>query len=164
MYFDRFSKFLYDFHIDGKIQYILVKDITQNVRVRKEILENITLYDMYDIRDGETPEIIAEKKYGSPEYHWIIMLVNERYNYVKDFPLSTYDLEKHIVNTYGSTGQYDIHHYIDSKGFIVSSDNPEATSVSNYQYESDENEKKRRIKLISPNLLDTVLKNLKDIL
>ena len=76
MYFDRFQKFLYDFKVNGKTQYTLVRDITTNVRVRKQILENITLYDEYDIRDGETPEIIAEKVYGSSQYHWVIMLAN----------------------------------------------------------------------------------------
>ena len=164
MYFDNFSKFLYDFNVKGKTQYTLVKDITQNVRVRKEVLANITLYDEYDIKDGETPEIIAEKVYGSSEYHWVIMLANEKYNYVDDFPLSTYQLERHIKDKWGFEGQYDTHHYIDSKGFVVNSDHPEATSVSNYDYEDRENEKKRRIKLISPRLLDTLLKNIKDLL
>ena len=64
MYFKEFPKFLYRFNINNKNKDIIVKDITQNVRVRKEILANITLYDEYDIRDGETPEIIAEKVYG----------------------------------------------------------------------------------------------------
>lgn len=162
MYFKNFPKFLYDFEINGKKEYRLVKDITQNVRVRKEILENITLYDEYDIIDGETPEIIAEKVYGSATYHWVIMLCNQRYDYINDFPLSTYALEKHITEKYGAGNEYDVHHYVDSNGYIVDSSNAEALSVSNYDYETDENEKKRRIKLISPNLLQIILKNFKD--
>ena len=38
-----------------------------------------------------------------------------------------------------------------------------AASVSNYDYEVSVNESKRRIKLISPKLLGTILKNFKDI-
>ena len=98
MYFDNFPTFLYPFKINDKIEYKLVKDISQNVRVRKEILSKVTLYDEYDIRDGETPEIIAEKIYGSPAYHWVVMLCNDRYNYVDDFPLTIPQLEKHIDN------------------------------------------------------------------
>jgi len=162
MYFKKFPKFLYDFTINGKNRYLLVKDITQNVRVRKEILENITLYDEYDIRDGETPEIIAEKVYGSATYHWVIMLCNQRYDYINDFPLPLYELEQHITEKYGVGNEYDIHHYVDSNGNIVDSSNPQALSVSNYDYETNENEKKRRIKLIAPNLLQTILKNFKD--
>lgn len=162
MYFDNFPTFLYDFEINGKTEYKLVKDITQNVRLRKEILASVTLYDEYDIRDGETPEIIAEKVYGSPLYHWVVMLCNEKYNYVDDFPLPSYELEKHITAKYGVGNEYDTHHYVDNNGFIV--DSTQGTSVSNYQYETELNESKRRIKLISPSLLNNILKNFKDLI
>lgn len=162
MYFDNFPTFLYDFKINGKTEYKLVKDITQNVRLRKEILSNVTLYDEYDIRDGETPEIISEKIYGSPLYHWVVMLCNEKYNYVDDFPLPSYELEKHITAKYGAGNEYDTHHYVDNKGFIV--DSTQGTSVSNYDYEVSVNESKRRIKLISPSLLNNILKNFKDLI
>jgi hypothetical protein len=162
MYFEKFPTFLYDFKINGKTEYKLVKDISQNVRVRKEILSSVTLYDEYDIRDGETPEIISEKVYGTPLYHWVIMLCNDKYNYIDDFPLPSYELEKHITNKYGSGNEYDIHHYVNANGFIVNS--TLGTSVSNYDYEVSVNESKRRIKLISPSLLNTILKNFKDII
>lgn len=161
MYFDNFPTFIYPFKINNKTEYKLVKDISQNVRVRKEILANVTLYDEYDIRDGETPEIIAEKVYGSPLYHWVVMLCNERYNYIDDFPLTNYQLETYIENKYGAN-KYATHHYINSAGYIV--DSTQGTSVSNYDYEYAQNETKRRIKLISPALLNTILKNFKDLI
>ena len=159
MYFKNFDKIYYDFEITGKHQLHIVTDITKNLRFKKEILSNITVYDEYDIRDGETPEIIAEKIYGNPNYHWIIMLVNERYDYLNDFPLSTYNLEQHITQKYGVGNEYDTHHYVDLKGFTVDSTNPQATSVSNYQYEDDLNESKRRIKIVSASLINTILRN-----
>lgn len=89
MYFKDFPEFLYDFKYgntaDTKMS--VVTDITRNIRFRKEVLENYSLYDEYDIKDGETPEIIAEKVYGNAQYHWIIMLTNQRYDYISDFPL-----------------------------------------------------------------------------
>jgi hypothetical protein len=162
MYFDNFPTFLYPFKINNKTEYKLIKDISQNVRVRKEILANITLYDEYDIREGDTPEIISEKVYGSPLYHWVVMLCNERYNYIDDYPLTQYELEKYITDKYGSGNEYDTHHYVDANGNIV--DSTQGTSVSNYDYETDLNESKRRIKLISPTLLNTILKNFKDLI
>lgn len=78
----------------------VVKDITRNVRVKKEVLSNISLYDEYDIVDGETPEIIAEKFYGTPEYHWVVMIANEKYNHISDFPLQETYLQKHIKTYY----------------------------------------------------------------
>lgn len=78
----------------------VVKDITRNARIKKEVLSNISLYDEYDIVDGETPEIISEKFYGTPEYHWVIMIANEKYNHISDFPLQETYLQKHIATYY----------------------------------------------------------------
>lgn len=164
MYFKQFPTFLYDFDINGKTEYKLIKDITQNVRLRKEILSSVTVYDEYDIMEGETPEIISEKIYGSPLYHWVIMICNERYNYVDDFPLTQQQLDNHVTEKYGAGNEYDTHHYVDLNQNIVDSSNPNATSVSNYDYEISINESKRRIKLISPTLLNTILKNFKDLI
>lgn len=221
MYFKNFPKIYYDFDIkgDGNRQLFIVTDITKNIRFKKEILSNITLYDYYDVRDGETPEIIAEKFYGNAQYHWIVMLANDRYDYINDFPMSTHTLEEHIKQKYcqvaatdlvigksykiydlgdtdwnkiaGTTGVkylmgtefvchhvgtgsgmatdltyvqiYAPHHYIDSNGFIVDEWQPSAAPVSNYEYEDALNESKRKIKIISKNLINTVLKNFETI-
>ena len=111
MYFENFPQILYDYKINGVVDYRVVTDITRNVRFRKQILENVTLYDEYDIVEGETPEIISEKVYGTPYYHWVIMLVNQRYDYVNDFPLTTRELEEFIDTTYGDEKNMT-HHYM----------------------------------------------------
>lgn len=106
MYFKDFPKFLYDFNYDGPnntTKTSLVRDITRNIRFRRDILSNITLYDEYDVIDGETPEIIAEKFYGSPEYHWVVMLANEKFDYLNDFPLPESVLQRHIADSYNPT-------------------------------------------------------------
>lgn len=112
MYFSNFPKIYYDFPQDQSSTTLqILTDITSNVRFRKEVLDNITLYDEYDIVEGETPEIVAEKIYGNPELHWIIMLFNERYDYLKDFPLTNAELYEHCVATYGEDHLEDVHHY-----------------------------------------------------
>lgn len=159
MYFNNFEPLYYDFIINGKKELLVVTDIVKNVRFRKEVLANITIYDEYDIMDGETPEIIAEKMYGNPLYHWIVMLVNERYDYIDDFPLPYYELSKHITEKYGAGNEYATHHYVDNNNNIVDQYNPQAIPISNLQYEDELNESKRRIKLVSKDLIDTILKN-----
>jgi hypothetical protein len=162
MYFEKFPQMLYDFDINGQKQVRLITDVTRNIRFRRDVLSNVTVFDEYDITDGETPEIIAEKLYGNPQYHWIIMLANERFDYRSDFPLPYVELSRYVTDKYGVGNEDDIHHYIDSNGFIVDAQNPEATSVSNRQYEEAENEKKRRIKVVPSNIIDVILKNFKD--
>jgi hypothetical protein len=156
MYFDKFKPMYYEFIIGGKKELRAVKDITTNVRFRKQLLSQITLYDEYDIQNGETPDIIAAKYYGSSEYHWVVMLANERFNYLEDFPLDYHTFELHVKEKYGDN-LYDTHHHEDENGYVVNVGYP----VSNYEYEDRENEKKRRIKLISPKMLSTILTNYK---
>lgn len=119
MYFNNFPKIYYDFPQDAtSTELQILTDITLNVRVRKEILENITLYDEYDIQEGETPEIIAEKVYGNPELHWVIMLVNQKYDYLRDFPMTSAELYAHCEQTYGTDRVYMTHHY-EKNGLVV---------------------------------------------
>ena len=100
-YFKDFPQYLYDFNYgNNKTKTKVVVDITRNIRFKQEILSNIALYDEYDIVDGETPEIISEKFYGTPEYHWVIMMANEKYDYRNDFPIIEPILQKHIAESY----------------------------------------------------------------
>jgi hypothetical protein len=111
MYFTNFPRIVYDFDLSDGKDYRVITDITRNVRLRKQILENIALYDTYDMVDGDTPEIVSEKIYGTPYYHWIIMLVNQRYDYINDFPLTQRELDELIVRRYGENKAQHIHHY-----------------------------------------------------
>ena len=165
MYFKDFPSFYYDFkQNDGTTKTSIVKDITRNIRFRRDILANVSLYDQYDIQDGDTPEIIAEKVYGNAQYHWVVMLLNEKFDYISDFPLDEVSLVKYIESKYGVAGKYAIHHYENADGYVVDSDAVGATSVDNDTYERRVNETKRTIKLVAPSVLNNILKNYKDLL
>ena len=58
MYFKKFDKIQYGF---DKENFKSVTDIMKRVKVRDKVLDNITLYDKYDVVSGETPETIAFK-------------------------------------------------------------------------------------------------------
>ena len=148
-------------HQETKTKALALTDITRNIRFRRDILANVTVYDYYDIVDGETPEIVAEKVYGNAQYHWIVMLANDRYDYLGDWPLTQVALDQFVSDKYGDAADA-IHHYVNYAGFIVSSDVPGAASISNRQYEDAVNESKRSIKIISRELISTIIKNFKD--
>ncbi len=156
-------KIYYDFvDTDGLLTTKILTDITTNVRFIREVLQNITAYDEYDIVDGETPEIIAGKIYGNPLYHWVIMLANDRYDYREDFPLDYTALLKRTELLYGADNINGIHHYEaefrDGHILVVNSNYIGSYSVTNFQYEERLNESKRRIKIVSKPVLDTVVK------
>jgi len=171
MYFSNLQPIVVDFSLYGeKPKNYLVTDLIQNVRIKTELLANIVYYEQFDISDGDTPEIISEMFYGTPNYHWIIMLVNERYDYINDFPMIPASLDVFINAKYGAANINVIHHYETVDGYIVNSDyiNPQGISdalpITNYEYEQNENEKKRSIKMIPPEILADVLTQFREIM
>lgn len=159
MYFERLPFLPYPVNGDYKV----LRDITLNIRFKKEIIENTNIYAEYDIENNETPEIIAEKLYGDPQLYWILMLFNQRYNYVEDFPLPDWVLAEYIERKYGVGNENEQHvifgqlHYETPEGYIVDADHPNARSITNYEYEFRLNESKRRIKIIDPSLIDQLI-------
>ncbi len=159
MYFDKFKDIYYDFDTGKKNNDLMVvKDVTQNVRFRKAIVENITQWEYYYLKDGENFEIVSEKLYGSPLYHWVLMILNEKFDYINDMPMSQPQLDDHVIKKYGYSNINAIHHYEDADGNIVNS-GVGTTPISNTLYEDRLNESKRKIKILAPAILFTVLDN-----
>ena len=101
-YFSNFPAQVFDLSLRDELPLTFtVRDITTNVRFRKDLLTNVLAFEVYDIQDGESPEKISESIYGSPYYHWVIMLINERYDYLNDFPMAQRELEAMIELKYG---------------------------------------------------------------
>ena len=156
-YFKNFPSIYYNFTVKGEDTFFILKDITVNFRVLKRALENVTIYDEYDVVDGETPEIVSQKIYGRSDYHWVIMLFNNRVDYLSEWVM-TYDrLEQYCKDKYGEEEIYSIHHYEDAEGYTVDETYPSATPISNIDYEVLQNENKRRIKLISKRVLQQLI-------
>lgn len=160
--------------------YVSAVDITVNIRFIKQLIDNISLYEYYNIQEGETLEIISEKVYDSPHYNWVIMLLNNIYDYRNDFIMSDLAFEKYIIQKYDTkeTAQSTVHGYRNDDGiwstqysFELEDDtirkvkkddaksNFDFKPVYAYEYEIEQNEKKRRIKLISTDMLAIVLQN-----
>lgn len=165
MYFALMPNIYYDFlDKDGKPSIKILKDITTNVRLIKQEIQNYTVYDYYDIIDDETPEIISTKVYGTPKYHWIIMILNDIYDYRSDLPLNYSTLSRYVTEKYGVGNENAVHHWeaavdtSDGALHVVMPTFPGASSVSNMDYEDRINESKRRIKLVSKDVIDSIMK------
>ena len=115
MYFKQHPTFVYDFKYNvrtNEVKTSIVKDITRNVRFRKEILENVTAYDYYDVQDGETPEIIADKYYNDSYRYWLVTMVNNILDPQWGWPLSGKNFEDYISEKYTDVNPYNtVHHY-----------------------------------------------------
>ena len=74
MYFNNFPLIPYDSVGNGEFK--VVTNLLKRVAVRAKIKTNTAMFDTYDVLDGETPEMIANKLYGDSNLHWVILYVN----------------------------------------------------------------------------------------
>jgi hypothetical protein len=58
----------------------------------------------YEIKDSDTPEIIASKFYGDSERHWIVLLFNNIIDPQFDWPLNDRILVNYIDEKYTANG------------------------------------------------------------
>jgi len=112
-FFSYFPRVAYDIAGNRYSNYQSVTNIFFRLRVIREVLNNISAYHYYQLHEDETPEILAEKYYGDPEAHWIILLANEIVDPQYDWYLSDREFRNYIVKKYGSiaTAKTTIHHY-----------------------------------------------------
>ena len=153
-YLSYFSTTLYDPAGDGSAK--LCTDIMSRVRVRANMKKEIVMLDKYDVKENETPEIVADKHHGSPYYHWVVMLLNEISDVNHDWVKSTRQMQKYLLSKYTETQLTETHHYEISqtsgdttiKIEVENTTYPTATAITNYEYEVALNEEKRSIDLL----------------
>jgi len=110
-----FKSFPYTFYsLDNTTTVQVVTNLTTRVTLSDEVKNNLSLYDEYDIKDGETPELVADKFYGNPELHWLVLHYNEIIDPRFDWPLDTNNLNRYVAGKYANVN--GIHHYEDANG------------------------------------------------
>jgi hypothetical protein len=100
-YFFNFPKILYSTSLGVK-NPVLVTNIIAKVNFLSEVVDNTSIYYRYSVKDGERAEDIANKMYGSPLKHWIILLSNNIIDPQYDWVLSVNALEDYINKKYSS--------------------------------------------------------------
>jgi len=159
MYFDNFPTIPYDSEITG--QFKDVKNLLRRVGIRAKVRANTLLFDTYDVRNGETPESIAFKLYDDAELHWVIMLVNNITDRYHDWPMTEAQFLQFIKDKY--TDVNGVHHYeiTQTSGdtsikIDVCTDNTnysDASLITNYEYEQEQQDAKRKIRLLDPSYI-----------
>ena len=165
-YFAHFPTMFYDAVQDGTSSPKVVTDILRRVKVRNEIKNNVSAFSSYRVPAGERPEDVSYKFYGTVDYYWIVLLMNDIKDRFYDWPLTAHQFEKYVQDKYSDPN--GIHHYEvaqssgttssfdDSHKIQVNSTVSGATSVTNYNYEQRLQDKKSRIKLIRPEFLELI--------
>jgi hypothetical protein len=155
MYFKALPKMFYPYG-DTKT---VVPDIFRRVHLDKYFQNRLHLQEYY-ISDQESPEIVADKFYGSSKYHWLVIIANNIVDVKREWPLSNNSLVAYCDDKYGEDNRTDVHHYVmtENKTVIVDWDatlvaNGTYQAVTNLDYETDLNDGKRQILLLHKQFL-----------
>jgi len=167
MFFDTFPLILVDPKGEGETK--VVTNLLRRVALRAKIKTNTAVFDIYDVKEGESPESIAFELYGDTEYHWIVMLMNDITDRYHDWPMTTPQFLSFLKEKYSNPNS--THHYEISQTSgdttvkvnvgTVNTDYPSATAVTNFEYEEAEQDKKRKIRLLDPSYVDLVTNEFK---
>jgi hypothetical protein len=96
-YFNFFPQTLYTLDSNN---VDVVNNITSRFNFEEKFKENSAVAYEYDIKDGDTPEIIATKYYDDPERHWIVLLFNGIIDPQFDWPMQYDTLIKFMNEKY----------------------------------------------------------------
>lgn len=148
--------------------YVTVKNLFRRVKLRDDLQNIFTVFQKYQIGNNARPETVAEELYGSTRYDWVVLITAGITRVRDQWPLEDKNLYDYALNIYGEKLN-DIHHYetkevkdsekriilpagkvVDSNFTIPKPGNPLATlnpivGISNYEYETRKNDKKRSI-------------------
>ena len=72
----------------------------ERAEIIPSLLQNPLLFYSYDIQEGDTPEIVANKYYGDPYRYWMVLLCNQIIDPQWNWPLTSQQLDLYLVDKY----------------------------------------------------------------
>lgn len=187
----RYPSFLPD--KNSSLEFVETKNLFRRIKLRDDFKNIITLFDKFEIPEGLRPDTVAEGLYGSDELDWVVLITAGITNVRNQWPLSSKEIYDYSFDKYGTdldNPRYWVTREIkDSKGkLIMAKDNvvdPDfsitfydtglsinvtksgveaRTAVSNYEYETLLNDKKRNIFILKPEFLQQFLNDFRDLM
>ena len=170
--------------------YLRVKNLFRRNKLRDDLQNVLTVFDKYEIMEDARPDTIAEELYGSSELDWVVLITAGIVNVRNEWPLSNKDLYYYALDKYGtdlnSVRYYETTEVKDSEDRLIlpagkvvdktftipkpdTSNEETATlnpvrSISNWEYETIKNNKKRSIYILKRRYLRQFLNDMRQIM
>lgn len=98
-FFKQFPKVSYDLRKDGSIMNMV--NIFRSVRPLQNFVDNPSLYKFYEIKNGERPDVVSHRLYGTSDFYWTFFVVNEfLHDGYKVWPMSQEQVYEYIKQHY----------------------------------------------------------------
>ena len=177
---------------DDGFNHDLVKNIFRRVILREDIDKYVTQFELQTLQDGVRPEQVAEAVCGTAYMDWLILIVNNITDIYEQWPRRESDLQDYVNEKY-DTDPDDLHHWetreviweqagfedirVVERGHEVNetfrAQLPDGTTktkeesiypVSNYEHESNLNDKKRFIRIPTQGLINKIESEIDELL
>ena len=169
--------------------YVTVKNLFRRMKIRDDLQNVFTVFNKFTITDGERPDTVARDLYGKSTLDWVVLTTAGIINVRNEWPLSSKELYDFTVEKYGLTEINNVKHYVTTevknnrgiviipKDKVVDKDfkipkpdiNNDDTATLNpvrgvtyYEYEVEENEKKRNIFVLRTEYLQQFLNDIRN--
>ena len=170
--------------------YLIVKNLFRRNKLRDDLQNIFTVFDKYEIMEGARPDTVAEDYFGSSDLDWVVLITAGILNVTNEWPLANNDLYEYALSVHGddlnSVRYYQTTEVKDSEdrlilpaGKIVDKDftipkpdisnddtatlNP-VIGISNWDYETIKNNKKRSIYILKRQYLQQFLNDMRSIM
>ena len=150
-------------------QVLVGKNLWRRAELLREYKTSMTIFDEYIIKEGERPEDIAFKYYGDAELHWVVLMMNDVTDRFYQWPMTQPQFDEFLTDKYGAGNEDSAHHYELTKSsgntnvsgpndyshrVEVNSDETDAITITNREYEERLQDKYRTIRLLDRRYLD----------
>jgi len=188
-FFKPYPSVFYDIYNDNHPQ--LATDITRRFSLERIAKNNKLIYYDYEIKDHDRPDIMADKYYGNSKLDWLFFLTNEMFDPYFQWPLNYKQFNDYIIQRYGSisNAQAQTHHYeqilqarvesysqhdatviiIPERVVIVDQTTYQSLTatarraVTTFEFEENENNRKRIIKILDNAFVPGIMQQFQDI-
>lgn len=177
-YFQNFP--LINYWFDKKGPQFFVRHIFRRVDFLRYLRENEKFFDTYVANAEDRPEVVAHKVYGDSYLFWLVMMANDVID-LDDWVMSSSVFDDYMKSKYtdqemGQTKYYTFDGIVVSPQaqIIQNEKNPfgtyssvaEGTDPSQFspvsvaQYEAEQNDSKRIIRILKPRYIPVVLREI----
>ena len=173
--------------------YITVKNLFKKNEIRPDIFNDATVFTEYQIKGDDRPDNVAFEVYKDSTLDWVVLLSNNIINIQTEWPLLQNDLDRFLLDKYGTYEKLNaVHHYEtkeikDSAGVVMVPQGLNVASdysitywdskvngyvvqtdvpepVTNYEYEMDIENRKRNIRLLKMNYMTIVREDMESLM
>ena len=131
---------------DGNGNSIVLRNLLVRTGLIPQLAKNPLLMYRYAVQDGDTPEIVANKYYGSPFRYWIALYGNpQMMDPQSDWPLSTKNFTIYLQDKYATSANGTanvlsytlgtVHHY--EKVITTIDDTTKTTAIKVVEVDQD---------------------------